>query len=302
MKSPKTSKAMRTALLPQYVQSAAAMERLIDALHEEGSEIARTPNVRGATKLTTEQELRADAFSYFLDDKIKMEHEFFDDLVEAIGRKKAETFCDVISKAWFGKSRKTSKRVIAVKRAVRNHLIRHLPKGATLASLLQQSELPRGRASLTSTDVAKILTVNDRMLIRHKEIWKERHPNRLFINDDAIWLRRGLGLKTLYPPGARYPEWDYINSYSWGLTAPEQFAQINEVAIPAMVAGDVGLFSGRILFFSPFVPGMPVDQLEFGVIPALHPPIITDRGDHGGFREYVLGEQPPEVDLHELDL
>lgn len=300
--STKVPKAMRTALLPQYFGSEAAMERLIDALHGDGGELARTANVQGTTKLTTEAELRADGLGYFFDDKTKMENEFLDDLSEEIGGKKAKAFCDAIANGWFGKNRRKSKRVLGVKRAVRNHLKRHLPKGAALETLLQNPDLAAGRASLTSTDLAKILTINDRMLIKHKEIWKDRHPNSTFVNDDAIWLRRGLGLRALYPAGERYREWDYINAYSWAVSAPEQFAQIDEGAIPALVSGDLGLFAGRILFFSPFVPGMTADQLEFGVIPAVNPPIITDRGEHGGLREYVLGEQPEEVDIDALDL
>lgn len=89
-----------------------------------------------------------------------------------------------------------------------------------------------------------------------------------------------------------YKEWDYINSYSIALSAPEKFSQMQEGNIPAIVNGELSLFEGRILFFSPFIPQMSAGQLEAGVIPNDKPLPIKEQGEHGGIVEYLL------VDFH----
>ncbi len=144
-------------------------------------------------------------------------------------------------------------------------------------------------------DIVSILTLNDRMLIRHVEAWKDRRTDSAIISDNDIFLRRGLSLDRPRDVNEYWREWDFINSYSVALSVPEQFALINANRIPALVSGELGLFEGRILFFSPFVPGMQVGQLEAGVIPADAPIEISFQGEHGGILEYVLGERPEHV-------
>jgi hypothetical protein len=89
----------------------------------------------------------------------------------------------------------------------------------------------------------------------------------------------------------------YINSYSIAFSAPEKFAQMQAGRIAAMVNGDLDLFWGRILFFSPFIPKMAVGQLEAGVIPGERPEQIKNQGAHGGVVEYILGERPEDFDV-----
>jgi hypothetical protein len=140
----------------------------------------------------------------------------------------------------------------------------------TLATLLDERE------------IAAVLTVNDQMMTRHIEDWKASRPDSERISSDEIFLRRGLSLAAPLDEKIPYREWDYINSYSIAFSAPEKFAQMQACCIAAMVNGDLGLFQGRILFFSPFIPNMAVGQLEAGVIPGERPEQIKAQGPHGG--------------------
>ena len=58
--------------------------------------------------------------------------------------------------------------------------------------------------------------------------------------------------------------------------------------VAAIINGDLALFEHRVLFFSPFVPGMMIGQLEFGIIPALNGLPLKNQGEHAGIHEYLL--------------
>jgi hypothetical protein len=52
---------------------------------------------------------------------------------------------------------------------------------------------------------------------------------------------------------------------------------------------EIDYFDRCILFFSPFIPGMPADQLEAAVIPGLLSDSMAFHGVHGDVYEYYLG-------------
>lgn len=60
----KSHPAIDTALLPQYRESAAFMERFLIAAHVDGAIIERSPNAKGI-KLIDDTELDFDVLSYF---------------------------------------------------------------------------------------------------------------------------------------------------------------------------------------------------------------------------------------------
>ncbi|MBC6982868.1 hypothetical protein [Caulobacter sp. 17J80-11] len=290
---PKPTKAVQSATLPQYQMSPAFMERFIDAAHSENAEIERSQNAKGI-KLVDGSEISADSLDYFLDKKAEMEAEFLSDLTDEIGSTKAVWFCDVIAKDWYdGKGLRNGPRVLDVKLSVREWLVSRLRSGASLGDVVVHPEINcSANPTLSSDEVDKILYVNHRMLIKHVEAWKDVHENAQFISDDDIFLRRGLCLTGPIDTSLPYKEWDYVNSYSIAFSAPEKFAQMTRGGTPAIVNGDLHLFDHRVLFFSPFVPGMAVGQLEFGVIPGRSPEPIKHQGEHGGIQEYVIGERP----------
>ena len=55
------------------------------------------------------------------------------------------------------------------------------------------------------------------------------------------------------------------------------------------------LFEHRILFFSPFIPNMEVQELEFGVIPSENPLPIRYQGKHGDIHEYIIDPAPFQI-------
>jgi hypothetical protein len=290
---PKKSKALKAVTLPQYQTSPAFMERFLDAIHKDGAEIERAKNTKGSIKLVDGSEIDADAFDYFFDNKSAMEEEFLHDLVSEIGSTKANWFCDVISNDWYdGKGLRDGKRVLDLKTSVKCALELIIKSPLTLSDIVENATLQSVQTMLSPLDIQKILTINKQMLIRHVERWKEAHPNTREMSDDDIFLRRGLSLNKPLNVSDLYKEWDYINSYSLAFSAPEKFAQMQDNKTPAILNGDIHLFDGRVLFFSPFIRKMKAGQLEAGIIPSPIPLPIRFQKEHGGILEYILGERP----------
>ena len=293
---PKLPKAAHSAILPQYQSSAAFMERFLDAIYDEKTEIERSPNRKGI-KLVDGTEIDADYFDYFLENKRDLELEFRADLKNKLGQNKADLFCEIVASDWHdGKGLRDGPRVLSLKSSVKGYLRRVLKSTWNIKEIVQNDALPHSAPLLNEREIAGVLTVNDQMMIRHVEAWKARHVNANQITTDDIFLRRGLSLDRPLDKGEPYREWDYINSYSIAISAPEKFAQMQFGKIPALVSGDLDLFSGRILFFSPFIPMMEAGQLEAGVIPADGPIPIKAQGTHGGILEYIIGERPETPD------
>jgi hypothetical protein len=285
-------KPLSTMALPQYASSNDFMERFLDAIHTPGKEIERSPNTKGI-KLVDGSELQADALSYFTDNKQRLEEEFFGDLADAIGRSKAMAFCDVIATNWYdGRSKREAPPVLRLKAAVRSYLERIVRTGVTLPDLVVKHEDLQVEPSFDATEIAKILQVNDILLYKHIKGWLSEHPDSTMMSRGDVFFRRGLALQRPFADGDLYREWDFINSYSIAISAPEKFAQMQVGCVPALVSADCDYFNGRVLFFSPFVPAMPAGQLEVGAIPNDRPDHLRSQGQHGGVHEYLVGRHP----------
>lgn len=285
-------KPLSTMALPQYALSNDFMERFLDAIHTPGKEIERSPNDQ-RIKLVDGSELDADALTYFTNNKTDLEEEFFTDLVEVIGTAKATEFCDVIATCWFdGRSKRASLPVQRLKASVRSYLDRILCGRAVLSEIVVMAAPIPALPSFSDEQVAEILGVNDRLLLKHIANWLDQHPDSAMLSRGDVFFRRGLGLSQPFSDGDIYREWDFINSYSIAISAPEKFAQMQSGLLPALVNADCDYFNGRVLFFSPFVPSMPVGQLEIGIIPNDRKDTLLAQGRHGGVYEYLLGRYP----------
>ncbi|EPC4026380.1 hypothetical protein ACRZOU_002131 [Aeromonas salmonicida] len=282
------SPATITSLLPQYRLSAEIMTRFIDAIHHDEPVIERSSKVQGINFID-KSELRTDALDYFVNNSDSLRKEFTSELLRKIDKDEIDLFCKVVAKEWFdGAKERNTGRPNNLKSSVYSYLSKvYGEKHAS--SCVQKSNLPNNvRPLISDRAIASILTVNDQMLYKHIEEWKNQHPNSDKISDDDVFLRRGVSLASHIDTNNKYVEYDFISSYSLAISAPEKFSQNINNRKPAIINGELSLFKGRVLFFSPFIPDMDVLQLELGVIPSERPLNIYDQGEHSGIREYIL--------------
>ena len=283
--------AIDTSLLPQYQSSWAIMERLLVAIHEAGMPIERSANVPGI-KVVDGLELKADVLNYFTNNKNAFRAEFMRELETKMHRDQINVFCDVIARVWYKRGRLCKEELpLRLSRSIHDYLRQIAPNRRARFVACDKPE-PSVEPLLTVEEVAAILTVNDQMLHHHVEEWKATRPNAGLPSGSEVIIHRGLGLARRMLSRREYREWNYINSYSIAISSPEKFAQMTEGLLPALIHGELETFSGRVLFFSPFIPDMEIGQLEFGIIPAEKPPPIKYQGKHGGIREYFLDPAP----------
>lgn len=287
--------AIDTAILPQYIRSSSMMDRFLIAAHDENAPIERSENVPGI-KTVDSFELESDAFDYFVKNKPQIEVEFFNEMCDRIGKEKTNLFCDVLSTDWYdGKSLRNGSRVQCLKSTIREYLILILRNSDLVKNVVINNESCLGANPLLTVDELKeVLNINDYMMHSHIEKLILNHQNYENLSTDDIFFRRGVDLSKEFDVATGYIEWDFINSYSISITAPEKFAQIGRNGTPAIVNGDYGLFQRRMLFFSAFVPGMDVCQLEIGVIPSMKPLQIYSQGIHANIHEYILEPTPTQ--------
>lgn len=281
--------ALDTAQLPQYLHSSDFMERFLDAAHYKGQDIVRYKRPDGFNiNVAVNAEMVADALFYFTENKEQLENEFKSDLIELIGERKASRFFKIISTYWFdGRAKRFSPAVQGLKSSVAAYLQESFNVDPTALVVDKDVRLPRP-FFFGSNDIRKILNLNHQMLYKHLQEWMDQHPNSSWLSRGEIYFRRGIGLQKAWPDGSAYIEWDFINSYTLSISASEQFAMSGRKPGPTIVASDCDYFNNRVLFFSPFIPGMPASQLEFGIIPSSTPTRLEYHGNHAGIHEYFL--------------
>jgi hypothetical protein len=294
-------KAITSASLPQYINSHAFSVRTLAAIHKENTEIVRNQKNDGF-QFVDNSEMIADSLEYFVTNKKTMENEFFYDLCKVIGKSDAQIFCEVISKDWYlGKGHSNDFRVEKLKASISIYLSSLYDSTSGLELLVKNPTLSTNIEPLLSAQqIFEILTLNDQMMFRYIEEWKSNHCNSYSISTDDIFLRRGLSLDGEINTSDGYKEWDYINSYSLSFSAPEKFTQIKNGNIRVIINGDLELFSNRMLFFSPFIPGMDVKQLEIGIIPCKTLLPIYYQGNHAGILEYIINPTPCQHNLEKF--
>jgi hypothetical protein len=139
-----------------------------------------------------------------------------------------------------------------------------------------------------------ILSLTWRLLETAVEDWLEKHGRDGYASGN-VFFRRGLVLPDLFKDDHAYAELSVLSSYTLSVTLAEQFANTDRKDNKsALVHADFYLMRGRVLFFSPFVPGMRSFQLEAGVIPAERSQRLSFMGVHRGVGEYLL-DYPEEV-------
>lgn len=289
------SPAMITSLLPQYRISAEMEMRFINAMHHDDPIIERSLNNQGI-KTIDNSELSTDTFDYFIKNKDALSNEFISELLRRVDRDEIDLFCEVVAEDWFdGMKKRNSGRPHNLKSSVYSYISRVYGDSWATSCVQRREPLNEVPPLISENAIATILTVNYQLLYKHIEEWKSQHPKGDFISNDDIFIRRGVSLATPIDKNNKYLELDYISSYSLAISAPEKFSQNGKNGSPAIINGELSLFNERILFFSPFIPGMDSLQLEFGIIPSEKPLEIYDQGEHGGIREYILEPAPHQI-------
>lgn len=280
------NKLSKVAFLPQYINSDLMIERFLNGIILKQGEVERAKNIKGQIKLIEESEVKCDNIEFFLNSKEKFENEFFDELSERITEEKAKLFYEIITQSWYdGRTKRNSQSVIELMASIQNYLIgyRKVNNANGIRVLYQiHSEI---RPNFEDYEIEEIISLNREMFDGYIHQWIKGHP--FCNNTEDLYCRRGVFLNNLFD-SEEYYEWSFINSYSIACTVTEKFAQMKEDGIPAIIHTNISNLRHRILFFSPFIKGMPARQFELGIIPHWWTQRIVYQGEHGGIHEYLI--------------
>ena len=145
------------------------------------------------------------------------------------------------------------------------------------------------------SEVGQVLTLTWRLLETSVEDWIDQHGHGSEYACGDVFFRRGIVLDNLFEDGHSYEEPAVFSSWTLSVTLAEQFANTNRQGMhSAIVNADFYLFKHRVLFFSPFVPGMKSHQLEAGMILPEKAQRLSYMGVHRGVGEYLL-DYPEEL-------
>jgi hypothetical protein len=285
------NKAGKTSLLPQYENSESMYERFLDATLNESEEVYRAKKEPGTRLATIDpDENDYDNLDYFTEpiNKKKLEDEFFNELAERIGKEKTELFCKLISEYWYdGRTRRIkSDPMLKLQRSIQNYLLEYR-KVTSIENIQVINQISSDlEYSFEDDEINEILSLNREMTDHNLQNWLEGHANYLEMGMGDIYFRRGIYLDK--EPTNPYQEWLYINSYSLSFSVTEKFVQERGNKTPIIFNTNYANLRDRILFFSPFIKGMPPFQLELGIIPHYFTLKSHHQGTYGEIEEYIV--------------
>lgn len=282
------SKASQISLLPQYQNSETMYDRFSSATLEGSQDIIRSKNLE-KIKLTDIYEIENDHLKYFINKKSDFETEFFNTLSLKISENRANLFCNIISQYWYdGKTKRQSEEVKRLFASIKNYFLQYrfasCPENIRVLNELE----PSVETNFEDSEIKEIIMINKMMVSHYMQEWLENRHDYLETNFESLHCRRGLYLEKIFNNGDEYYEWDFINSYSIGFTVTEKFAQINKSKIPVIINKNLSDVLDRIIFFAPFIPGMPIHQFELGLIPHTYTMRCKNQGKYGGIHEFFV--------------
>ncbi|MEQ1715303.1 MAG: hypothetical protein ABL907_04855 [Hyphomicrobium sp.] len=280
------AKSLKTKTLPQYMESEDMMARfLVAAHHANDTEITKTEYTKGLRSVRG-SELQLDALNHFLADEAQNRDEFYEELKKLVGTTRADEFCHLIAQAWYdGSKRRHGGEMLSIRASIHGYL-------KEMYGLTPTEDL--STALLTPLELAHVLQLTWRLLQTSVEDWVSKFNKDGYTSGNVLF-RRGLVLDTLFGNDHAYAEPSVLSSWSLSVTLAEQFTNtIEPDKKPAIVHADFYLFQRRVLFFSPFIPGMDSHQLEACVIPSGKTQRLHFQGVHRGVGEYLL-DYPEEL-------
>jgi len=290
--NPDTMASLVHAGLEQYSNDVLSRERLLEAAHYLGAPLMRHPYAPGPKALSADELALAGA-DFFA----KRQEERWDEFKErvcasGVAAEKLGQYQSAFVEDWVDGNRRRhrSERMQAIVASLMGHdAFFHSPKNVHVINWPDTDVAPL----FDPAEMRHVLEANSTMLDLYATAYlKVVDAFSESIND--LYVRRGVNLKVL--PGTEMRELNYLSSYSFGLSAAEQFAQTFATDGP----GTACIFSSplpavqkRAVAFAPFIAGMTLDQLELVVAPPIRRYVLRhDERLHGSnvqIREFCYG-------------
>lgn len=267
-------------------------ERTLDAAATGKNKFSRSYYKKG-DKIPRKHEERTEVLDFFYRNRKVFRQEFIKELrYEKMRWKKIYEFCRIVKKEWFdGKARnviKKDEQVLQLMASVRDYLISIGMKTTNIPVL---NDIPKEiTPNFLSEEIKSIIEANKRLTIQYFPEWLRILSSTVDLGTDNIYCKRGIKpkeKKSLKHHG-NHKEWAYVTSYTLSISVAEQFAKLGWGKNSIMLHTCYSNVADRILFFSPFIPGMNARQLEFGIIPSKIPLKYKFQDRLFGIDEYMV--------------
>lgn len=262
-----------------YQDSELMRERSFKALNDPTSVPNRRYDRYGAVD---QLEASLDALNYFTapDNKKAMEDEFLEDLHSSEWGISSEATACYLEAVKSHQNGNTSDSLTMLHDAVRSYMADagvSLPQGEEAAGLSQPNVI-------SVREVGCLINLNRRSLEKHLHRWMEQ---RGVLSQDGIYLKRGKGT-SLPLDTSQYQEEKWIASYSLSVSVAESFANKDKLSIKNILHLEYAEAAFRVLIFTPFLPGVHADEVEFGLIPFAAPRMLKKLETEGEYEEFLI--------------
>lgn len=271
----KISKILERVIQEKYILNPEMQQRFHELMGEGQTELLMSQNNKGIKQVCSKEDVTLMG-EYFEQNKVDMEKDFHERILEYIPEYKLDNYYEIISTEWVkgAKSRKSSLNIASLEKSVYNFFKENTedPDKYTHKKIIIDEE-----PLFTIREIKYLLMVNKNLIELYIGKYasycfnKKKHngvTEKLEVTSDDIWLHRGLHLKKPLPNNTNYIENHFLTSYTTSVSIMEQFSQIIPGKIPVLLSGKLFDLYDRVLAFYAFIPGMTCSQQEFILIPS----------------------------------
>jgi hypothetical protein len=253
--------------------------------------VERSKFVEGETKAMVAEELIARRYDFFVKHQRTWAAGFRDYLLHhRVPTRKVAAFIKGMATLWVGPpaDRQNSPLMRGIKASIRDLDRLNFPSTAGKFTLkpVDDSVEP----FFTPEEMRIVFEANagliDAYLPDYVDVLRGEGPGAV----GGLYVRRGMRLETA-PPALRH-ELHELNSYSLGIGAVEQFAQLwrrkTKNGVSVIVSAPLPAVQTRIVAFAPFISKMTLGQLELVVAPPVSETPLVFQDQYDGIGEYLF--------------
>lgn len=259
-------------------------DRFLDAAH--GTDFQRANSIKNTMK----KPMGLDRLDWLTSHVGRFQDMFYKDACEHMSKAKVETFFDLVRNDWSdGKKRRlNSDNMRGLFASIRDYYQECLrSQVATRVKHLVPADID-AEPNFEPDEIQGLIQCSKQVLHPFVDQYiKEADFSELVVDSD-LWVHRGMHLPE--PLSDKYSEKLCMVSWTTAISVAEQFASATPVATDCWINLSTRITDiwANVLIFTPFVPGMSIEQYEFLVVPQWCDVPVKNLGEHAGVHEYEL--------------
>ncbi|VGO11808.1 hypothetical protein PDESU_00355 [Pontiella desulfatans] len=250
----------------KYIHNAEIGRRFALNANNEGCSLEVSEAGKGE-KVVDSCEYISCELSFFERNRLTMEANFRERCLKKVPEDKFDKYITIMSGVWVKGASATRSREV---KSLYDSVVEFLKtREDNPCEYIRKPYRTTGEPLFTVGELTHLLITNSELINLYFSNFAEHCREQGYdISTSEFWLHRGVHLKDPFENGSQYVENRFLTSYTISVSIMEKFAQIIPDKKVALISGQLYDLKDQVFAFAPFIPGMPITQMEVVLMPS----------------------------------